>query len=149
MSALSPTPAKPDRATASSAAGRHRVLVAEDNAISRMLIGHQLRILGCDAVCVEDGEKAAAAWRNESFSMLLTDLQMPNLDGFGLASVVRSATDRPRMPIVALTAENSPAEAEQCRAVGIDDCISKPITLDALQQVLEKWLGIVVTQEAT
>ena len=108
-----------------------------------MLIGHQLRVLGCDPVCTEDGERAAAAWRSEPFSMLLTDLQMPGIDGFGLAALVRNATGRVRMPIVALTAGGA-AEADQCRAVGIDDCLSKPISLDALSQVLDKWLGAAV-----
>ena len=48
------------------------------------------------------------------------------------------------MPIVALTANSSPTEAEQCRAIGIDDCLSKPIAIDALARVLEKWLGAAV-----
>lgn len=126
--------------------GSRRVLVAEDNAISRMLIGHQLRALGCDPVCTEDGERAAAAWRSEPFAMLLTDLQMPGMDGFGLAALVRNETVRVRMPIVALTAGASAAEADHCRAVGIDDCLSKPIALEALAAVLDKWLGATVSE---
>ena len=148
MSALASSSTTPDGTASPPAAASHRVLVAEDNAISRMLIGHQLRMLGCEPVCTEDGERAAAAWRDGSFSMVLTDLQMPRIDGFGLAGIVRDGADRPRVPIVALTADGSPGEVEQCRAAGIDDCITKPITLEALQQVLEKWLGVVVTQEA-
>ena len=56
-------------AFATAPAGSRRILVAEDNPISRMLIAHQLSELGCDPVCTDDGEQAAAAWRKESFAL--------------------------------------------------------------------------------
>lgn len=119
------------------------VLVAEDNAISREVIAHQLRLLGCEPHCAENGAEAATAWRGgHNFALLLTDLQMPGLDGFELATLVRREEGEPRLPIVALTANAVSEEAQRCRSVGMDDYLSKPLTLVALRGVLERWLPV-------
>jgi two-component system sensor histidine kinase/response regulator len=70
--------------------------VAEDNAVSRELLMFQLGLPGFEAESFDIG--AAAAWRSGRYSMLLTDLRMPGLDGYELASLIRSDE---RMPVVA------------------------------------------------
>ena len=122
------------------------MLVAEDNAISRMLIGHQLRALGCDPVCTEDGERAAAAWRSEPFAMLLTDLQMPGIDGFGLAALVRGETGRGAHAHRRLDGRRVGGRGRQCRAIGIDDCLEQADRPRGLAAVLDKWLGATVSE---
>ena len=121
-----------------------RILVAEDNEINQEVITRQLELLGFRAEVANHGAKALELWREGGFALLFTDLQMPVLDGYGLAQSVRAseaAAGLSRMPIVALTANALKGEAERCRAVGIDDYVTKPIAIEQLAGVLERCLG--------
>jgi CheY-like chemotaxis protein len=117
------------------------VLVAEDNAVSRDILEHQLGMLDCEVVVCEDGSRAAEAWRRGGFALLLTDLHMPGLDGFALAAAIRAEEGPARMPILALTANSSADEAERCQSAGIDECLTKPASLAALRGALQRWLA--------
>lgn len=79
-----------------------RVLVAEDNAINQALLAKQLKSLGCDAVIVGDGEEALRRWGREPFDILLTDINMPGLDGLSLAARLRAGGES--RPIIGITA---------------------------------------------
>jgi two-component system capsular synthesis sensor histidine kinase RcsC len=120
---------------------RPSILVAEDNEISRELLRLQLDRLGCDVVVARDGAEAAAAWRAGSFAMLFTDLQMPALDGYGLARLIRAEEGAVALPIVALTADAAGAEIELCGAAGMNECVVKPVSLTVLRGVLDRWCG--------
>ncbi len=115
------------------------ILVAEDNFISRELLVQQLHLLGRTSVACEDGLEALAAWRTGRYAMLLTDLQMPGLDGFGLAAAIRRETTGAPMPIVALTASEGEGDAGRYAAAGIDDSLSKPASLDTLRRAIIRW----------
>lgn len=122
---------------------RPAVLVAEDNPFSLDVLLLQLEALGCDAVGAEDGDAAERAWRDRAFALLLTDLQMPGLDGYALAERIRSgeADDRrARLPIVALSASVGADEAERCRAAGMDGHVVKPASTEALRDVVARWV---------
>ena len=118
-----------------------RVLLAEDNPINQDVIRLQLARLGHQCDCAEDGE---AAWRllqtpGLTFDALITDGDMPRLDGFGLAERVRAWELRhvaPRLPILAMTANALRGDRERCLAAGMDGYVSKPVSLQALQQAL-------------
>ncbi|MEO6185052.1 MAG: PAS domain S-box protein [Steroidobacteraceae bacterium] len=117
------------------------VLVAEDNEMNREVISRQLRLLGYPAVFAHDGRQALELWRSNRFSILLTDLRMPEMDGYALTAAIRSEeTAGPRMPIVALTANALPEEVGRCHAAGMDDYVTKPLLLETLRAVLKKWL---------
>ncbi|MEO7337077.1 MAG: response regulator [Caldimonas sp.] len=117
------------------------ILIAEDNLISREMLLHQLQILGFDAVAAEDGLEAARHWRSRRFDLLLTDLQMPGLDGFQLTALIRAEEDAgSRLPILALTANRAEAERESCLEAGMDGCMSKPVSLPALKEALATWI---------
>lgn len=120
---------------------RRTVLVAEDNAISREMLLFQLEVLGFEAVAAEDGDAAARAWRDGEFVLLLTDLQMPGLDGYQLAALIRSEESAERMPIVALTANAANDEADRCVAVGMNDYLTKPASMATLRRIVERWVG--------
>ncbi|MGZ5266289.1 MAG: response regulator [Caldimonas sp.] len=120
---------------------RRTVLVAEDNAISRDMLMFQLEVLGFEAVAAVDGTAAARAWRKGEFALLLTDLQMPGLDGYELATLIRSEESGERMPIVALTANAANEEADRCAAAGMNGCLAKPASLATLRGVVERWIG--------
>ncbi len=117
------------------------ILVAEDNTINQKVILTQLGVLGFAAIVVDDGEAALEAWRKGHFGLILTDVHMPLLDGYALARQIRREQgEAGRVPIIALTANTSPGEADRCRAAGMDACMSKPISLDNLAQMLDRWL---------
>jgi PAS domain S-box-containing protein len=119
-----------------------RILVAEDNEANRKVILRQLQIIGFAAdVCI-DGREALERWRGGDFAMLLTDINMPELDGRALARAIRDEEpEGQRMPIIALTANALRDEMLALRAAGFDDYLSKPVRLAQLQTSIEAWLG--------
>jgi PAS domain S-box-containing protein len=122
---------------------RPRVLVAEDDPTNRVVVERQLALLHCDAVLTDNGLDALRAWREGRFDALITDVQMPGLDGIELAREVRAdegRLGRPRMPVLALSANVLDSETARARSAGIDDYLTKPIALEALRRVLQTWL---------
>ncbi len=119
------------------------ILIAEDNETNQKVIVRQLALLGYTADVADDGREALERWHSGEYALLLTDLHMPNMDGYELTQAIRAAEkDGKRIPIIALTANALKGEAEHCRAVGMDDYRSKPSPLAELKSVLEKWLPV-------
>ncbi len=120
---------------------RRLVLVAEDNETNRKVIAHQLALLGYAADVAPDGREAWRLWSSGEYALLLTDLHMPHMDGYELARAVRS-TEVPgaHFPIIALTANALKGEDQRCRASGMDDYLSKPVSLLKLKAALDRWL---------
>ncbi|SOD91997.1 response regulator [Caenispirillum bisanense] len=120
------------------------VLVADDHPTNRFVIARQLRLLGYRADVVAGGREALAAWQAGDFALLITDCQMPDMDGYALARALRAAEAAagaaPR-PILALTAAAMPGDAERCREAGMDDYLTKPVDLARLDAALARWLG--------
>ncbi len=128
---------------AAQASGRS-ILVAEDNEINQKVIQRQLALFGWTADIARNGREALERWREGDYGLLLTDLHMPEMDGYDLCKVIRqteAVTGRRRIPIVALTANAAKDEAIRCRDIGIDDYLTKPAQLDTLKSVVNKWLG--------
>jgi PAS domain S-box-containing protein len=117
------------------------ILVAEDNEINQKVIRQQLALLGYAADIARDGREALKRWESGNYALLLTDLHMPEMDGYQLTAAIRLAEQgKVRAPIVAITANALKGEAEHCRAVGMDDYLSKPVQLTHLNAILQKWL---------
>jgi PAS domain S-box-containing protein len=116
------------------------VLVADDNEINRKVVLRQLASLGLAAEAVEDGSRALERWRQGGHALLLTDLHMPGMDGYQLASRIRAEEQGKRIPIIAFTANVSRGEPQRCVAVGMDDYLTKPVQSRALRAVLERWM---------
>ena len=129
---------------------QHRlILVAEDNEINQEVIRQQLDLLGYAADVATTGREAFRRFQSGIYALLLTDLHMPEMDGYDLTLQIRLAEgERRRMPIIALTANALRGESERCLALGMDDYLSKPAPLAALAAVLEKWLPAVETTKA-
>lgn len=128
---------------AGSAAGVMRVLVAEDYVPNQNVLRLQLRTLGCEADVVSDGAQALEKWRTDHYDLILTDLNMPVMDGLELTRVVRQQEreDGGHVPIVAITAAAVRSELKRCRDAGMDDVLTKPVALEDLRHVLERWQG--------
>jgi two-component system, sensor histidine kinase and response regulator len=117
------------------------ILVAEDNSVNQKVLMHQLGLLGYTADIAEDGCEALKLWRSGDYALLLTDLHMPQMDGYQLTAEIRAEeTGDARLPIVALTANALKGEAQRCLAAGMDDFLSKPARLELLRDKLEKWM---------
>lgn len=117
------------------------ILVAEDNEINQKVIRQQLALLGHVADVVQNGLDALRHWESDDYAMILTDLHMPEMDGYQLTQAIRAAKKGSiHIPIIALTANALKGEAERCRAIGMDDYLSKPVQLEQLKQTIQKWL---------
>lgn len=123
------------------------VLVVDDHPINRSLLADQLKSIGFNIVLAEDGLIALDCVRQNNIDIVLTDVNMPNLDGYGLTKIIRE--EGYAIPIVALTANAMAEEKQRCLSVGMDDCLSKPVTLKKLKQSLLKCCNasMLATQE--
>ena len=119
------------------------ILVAEDNEINQDIIARQLGLLGYTADIAGDGREALALLGRKDYVLLLSDCQMPEMDGFELTRTIRQQEGGQRhLPIIAYTANVLARDIEQCRAAGMDDVIGKPTKLNDLKLILEHWLSV-------
>ena len=121
-----------------------RILLAEDNPINQKVALLQLSKLGFTAQTVTNGREALEAASNGGgvYALVLMDCQMPEMDGFDAARAIRKAelTSGHHIPIIAMTANAMEGDRERCIATGMDDYISKPVSLEGLKKVLYLWL---------
>ncbi|MCJ2369675.1 response regulator, partial [Aeromonas dhakensis] len=116
------------------AATRLRVLVVDDNHANQVLLRQQLKHLGHE-VCVRgNGTEALQASQSQPFDLVITDCQMPLMDGFELTRRLRARGHT--LPIWGFTAHATARERELCLAAGMDDCLYKPIGLARLRTAL-------------
>ena len=122
------------------------ILVAEDDEVNQKVILRQIEVLGHAAEIAENGGEALRLWRAGNYALLLTDLHMPDMDGYTLAETIRREETqrgtrwRERMPILALTANALRGEAMRAQAAGMDEYLTKPLQLHLLKAALAKWL---------
>jgi signal transduction histidine kinase/CheY-like chemotaxis protein len=115
-----------------------KILVAEDNITNRKLIASQLNVLGYQFDLASNGKEALALHEKHNYTMILTDCNMPVMDGYQFASAIRRSGDN-RTPIIALTADAFPESEIKCRNSGMSDRMLKPVTLKRLKATLMKW----------
>ena len=124
------------------------ILVAEDNEINQQVVLQQLALFGQIADIANNGREALELWRSGNYGILITDLHMPEMDGYELTAAIRAAeAGKTRIPIIAFTANALKGEAGHCFAVGMDDYLSKPVQLANMKAMLKKWL--LVAAEST
>ncbi len=122
---------------------RGRVLVAEDDAVNRLLLVEMLRQLGCDVVAVEDGLAAVKAASADHFDLALFDNHMPSMSGPEATRTLRTLQATHRIgsfPILACTASAMEHELTECRDAGMDAVLIKPFLIRELDGLLNRWL---------
>jgi PAS domain S-box-containing protein len=121
------------------------VLLVDDNETNRVTATHQLTRLGYRVATATNGQEAVdtLALADRSYAIVLMDCQMPEMDGFTATRAIRErehAASR-HIPIVAMTANAMQGDRERCLAAGMDDYLSKPVRLEPLRAVLERWVA--------
>ncbi|UTV29746.1 CHASE domain-containing protein [Photobacterium atrarenae] len=135
-----PHPA-PAPSVAQARAEQRLILVAEDDEINQKVILKQLNLLGYAAEVAVNGKLALQQWQIGQYALLLTDLHMPEMDGYQLTQAVRETESAgTRVPIIALTANALKGEKKRALEAGMDDFLTKPVQLETLERVLEQWL---------
>ncbi len=126
--------------------GKHKALLVEDNRINRIVLTRMLVGLGLEVTQAEDGVLGVEAWRPGEFLVVVTDIQMPRMDGLQLMAEIRQKEhDLPpesrvhsRTPFIVVTANASPEQRAECEVHGIQDYLTKPCSKEDLARVLER-----------
>lgn len=144
-----------------------KILVVEDTRVNQKVIQQQLKRLGCHADCVNNGQEALDQLELMDYDLILMDCQMPVLDGYAATQIIRerekqqkgdslavshspspkdpgdmvskSKTPKSRTIIIGLTAYAMKGDREKCLAAGMDDYLSKPVSINDLSAMLQKW----------
>lgn len=119
------------------------ILVVEDHSAYRLLLDRLLHKLGVGCEAVGDGQVALAAMERRHFDLVLSDCQMPVIDGYAMTREIRRrerTAQAGRVPVIALTASLGPDEIRRCIEAGMDAWLLKPPTQEQLCKVLERWL---------
>ena len=119
-----------------------KLLIVDDHPINLAMLKRQLKILGLDADTASSGTEALAKWRREGHNLVITDLQMPEMDGYTFVRAIRCEQDQANRPtVVAFTANTHSEALDRCMDAGMDDYLTKPAELVALRAKLKQWLG--------
>ncbi len=122
---------------------RTLVLLVDDHPTNRLVLARQLGLAGFACETAEDGEQGVARWRDGRYALVLTDVHMPKMDGYDLTRAIRAEEANrgiPRTPIIAITAAAMKGESERCMEAGMDDFLTKPVTIPVLLGRLQHWL---------
>jgi CheY-like chemotaxis protein len=117
-----------------------RILLVEDNLNNQLVIKRTLEKLGYEVVVANNGKEGVAQFKSSAVDCIIMDIQMPIMDGIEATRQIRKL-DKPYVPVIALTANSQKEIEEACFAVGMDSFLTKPISRQAIQQVLEEFLG--------
>jgi CheY-like chemotaxis protein len=121
-----------------------RVLAAEDNATNQLVLKTLLAPAGIEPTLVVNGREALTAWENQTWDIVLMDIQMPEMNGIEATRAIRLReleTDRARTPIVAVTANAMTHQVVEYEAAGMDGVVAKPVDIATLLNVMEHALG--------
>ena len=119
---------------------RFRILLADDDAVNRLIITRQLEVLGYRCAAVDNGLEAVTAFSQERFDAVLMDCRMPVMDGYEATRRLRLLDHCGGIPIIAVTASALKEEIDRCFAAGMNDILTKPFQLNDLAAVLDRWL---------
>jgi signal transduction histidine kinase len=119
------------------------ILIVEDNDVNALILTRMLTLLGYRSNAVTSGAAALVAVDHDPYAMVLMDCQMPVMDGFTTTRNLRArADDASRIPIVAITATATTEDQDRCLDAGMDDYLPKPIIMERLAAILQRWAPV-------
>ncbi len=118
-----------------------RILVVEDDEVNLMIAKHILGRAGFEVSAVNNGEEAIEIVAQESFDLILMDIEMPIMDGVEATPVIRQSPNGAKIPIIALTAHSMQEKLDEFKAAGMDDYIIKPFDGGKFQAIVDKYLN--------
>ena len=133
--------AAPPRALATEFRVNASTLVVEDNRANQFVIEAMLRRRGLKVTITDGGEAALAACRRVRFDLIFLDIDLPGMDGYEIARAIRKLAGFEFVPLVAYTASGLAADQPKRDEAGMNDLLVKPVTRDALDKVLARWLA--------
>ena len=135
-----------DIAMAPLAGSRGKILLVEDNLVNQAVaLGMLQKIQGYDVVVANNGNEALDDFKQSAFDVILMDCHMPELDGFEATMEIRrleQASQRKRIPIIALTANAMAQDRQDCLNAGMDDHLAKPLSRLQMQEMLDRWMPV-------
>lgn len=118
-----------------------KILLVEDNNVNQMVANRMLQRLGYASDIASNGKEAVEAVESIPYDIVFMDISMPEMDGLTACSLIRANKEIPKQPvIIAMTANAMHGDRENYLKVGMDDYVSKPVNLDELKKVIEKWI---------
>ena len=123
---------------------RGEILLVEDNVINQQVALGILQIKGYSVTMANNGREALDMWARRTFDLILMDCAMPEMDGYEATREirVREQASGKRVPIVALTANAMAHDREECLSAGMDDHLAKPFSMQAIQEMLDRWIPV-------
>ena len=121
------------------------VLIAEDNETNQIYISYVMDELGLSYKIVPNGRAAVDYWRTDKPSIILMDISMPEMNGFEATQHIRADEAKfslARTPIIAVTAHTLSGDEDRCRDAGMDDYLSKPVSIDIMREKIQDWSEI-------
>jgi len=118
--------------------GTLKILIVEDDEVNREITSKLLEQIGYKSEFAENGAEAVRKTSEKDFDLILMDCQMPEMDGFAAAKMIRQSEKSPHPKIIALTAFSAEAEREKCFRAGMDDYLCKPVTKNDLTKIIQK-----------
>jgi PAS domain S-box-containing protein len=120
--------------------GKHKILLAEDNIVNQKVATRILLEAGYKSKAVLNGKEAIEEIKKENYSLILMDVQMPEMDGLSATRVIREMkSSKAEIPIIAITAHALRGDKEKCLEIGMNDYLSKPINAEELIRLVDKW----------
>ena len=118
-----------------------RALLVDDHAVNREVAKEMLALLGCEVTEAHDGEEALVLWAEGGYQLVLMDFRLPRLDGLTATREIRAreSSASGRTPIIGVSASPDQTEMAAAIASGMDLCIEKPLTVDKLMGVLDRY----------
>lgn len=117
-----------------------RMIVAEDSAINAKMISFLLKKMEIEHVVVPDGSKVMEILSKEYYDFVLMDIYMPVMDGLEATRAIRQGFPKSLQPIIiALTGNTEGEDKANCLAAGMNDFVTKPLTADGVQTIIDKW----------
>lgn len=114
-----------------------KALIAEDNLMNQHLIAHLMKSWSIDYTIVDNGKEAIEELNKNGYSIVLMDIQMPEMDGYTATGIIRNEL-KEDIPIIAMTAHAMPGEKEKCLQLGMNDYVSKPIKETVLYNIIAR-----------